>query len=185
MSIKTKVYLIVGVGILIFFSILGYKAATTRSHSPKDTVRYVLDDVLLEMVYCRPYKKDRLIFGEKGSGALEYYGEYWRTGANEATTFEVNQEIYFGDKPLNAGRYSFYTIPNEQEWEIVLNREADRWGLWEPDYSLDAVKIKAPVVRQPEVLEQFTISMEETENGILIHLKWDDLDIAFPVRKRS
>ena len=71
--------------------------------SPKDTVVYNSDDANFEVVYSRPYKKDRLIFGSEEDGALVPFGKYWRTGANAATTFETSSDILFNGVKLKAG----------------------------------------------------------------------------------
>ena len=61
--------------------------------SPKGVVNYEKEDLKIEVVYHRPFKKERLIFGAKEDKALVPFGEYWRLGANAATTFETSQDI--------------------------------------------------------------------------------------------
>ena len=56
--------------------------------SPKGEASIEVDSLSLRVEYHRPYKKNRLIFGEEKDGALVPYGKYWRTGANANTTFE-------------------------------------------------------------------------------------------------
>ena len=88
--------LIVVAGLYIAYTILNPK-------SPFDKISFQKENMQLEVEYSRPYKKDRLIFGNKNDGALVPYNEYWRTGANAATQFATNQEIQFGDETLSAG----------------------------------------------------------------------------------
>ena len=82
--------------------------------SPKDTVVYNSGDANFEVVYSRPYKKDRLIFGFEEDGALVPFGKYWRTGANAATTFETSTDVLFNGEKLKAGKsvsYTHLTLP--------------------------------------------------------------------------
>jgi hypothetical protein len=52
----------------------------------------------------------------------------WRTGANEATVFETTREIYLNRKPLPAGKYAIFSIPNEENWTIIFNKDWEQWG---------------------------------------------------------
>jgi hypothetical protein len=78
----------------------------TKSFSPEEQIEYKQDDLQIVVFYNRPYKKGREIFG-----ALVPFGKVWRTGANEASTFETNQDLQFKGKTLKKGRYSLWTIP--------------------------------------------------------------------------
>jgi hypothetical protein len=102
---------IVGVLVIAFVGYVAYMLINRVS--PKDSVGYSSDNANFEVVYSRPYKKDRLIFGSEEDGALVPFGKYWRTGANANTTFETNKDILFGDQELAAGKYGLYTFPNE------------------------------------------------------------------------
>ncbi len=59
--------------------------------------------------------KGRKIFGE-----LVPYGKVWRTGANEATTFETDKDITLEGKTLAKGKYGLFTIPGEHHWTVIL-----------------------------------------------------------------
>ena len=48
--------------------------------SPLETVSS--DDSDVSITYSRPFKNDRLIFGNASDEALVPYENYWRTGAN-------------------------------------------------------------------------------------------------------
>ncbi|MEN8251614.1 MAG: DUF2911 domain-containing protein, partial [Bacteroidota bacterium] len=83
--------------LLIFFSLIviliafvAYMRMGNKPLSPMDKVGYEKEGLNIEIVYSRPYKKGRIIFGTEEDGALQPYGTYWRLGANEATTFEIN-----------------------------------------------------------------------------------------------
>ena len=91
---------IVGVLVLAFVLYISYMIAFPVS--PKETVTYSSEISNFEVVYSRPFKKGRLVFGPEKDGALVPFRNYWRTGANAATTFETSNDILFNDQKLKA-----------------------------------------------------------------------------------
>ncbi len=178
-----KIILLIFLGIVVIGAgFVAYLMLTTKSHSPAETLEYNDGDLTLTVDYCRPYKKDRLIFGEKSEGALLPYGEYWRTGANEATEIEFNKDISIDGNPLPAGRYRFYTVPGEDNWTVAFNSELGKWGYGEPNYDLDILVLEIPSNNGSELIEQFTISANKTtENGMELTLAWDKTTVSIPV----
>lgn len=169
-------YVIYSILFLILLAVIyaGYSFLTTKNHSPADTLVYQDGDFLLTLDYCRPYKKDRLIFGPESQKALVPYDKYWRTGANEASEIEFNRPVQVSGTPLEAGRYRFYSIPGEKEWIIAFNSELGKWGYSEPDYSMDVIRIKASPIQADSVCEQFQIKAESfRSNQLTIQLAWD------------
>jgi hypothetical protein len=182
MKLKKIIFLsILGI-VLVIIGFVGYSILTTRSHSPASKMEFTDGDFHLSIDYCRPYKKGRLIFGEKSEDALLPFGEYWRTGANEATEIEFNQEITINGNILPAGRYRFYTVPGQSEWTVAFNTELGKWGYAEPDYNLDIYQTEVPVNQISQSLEQFTITGEKSgENSMDIVLAWDQTQVKIPV----
>jgi len=168
--------------VLIAAGFVGYIMLTTRSHSPAATMEYSDGNFNLSIDYCRPFKKGRVIFGEESDGALLPYGVYWRTGANEATEIEFNQDITVNGNKLNAGTYRFYTIPDNGTWTIAFNSELDKWGYSDPDYGMDILRTEIPVNTVSQSIEQFTISGEQKGNNRMhIVLTWDTTEIKIPI----
>src|SRR5258708_39461886 len=106
-------------GILILFTGLFACAQPSHPNSPHDTV----SGKNIKVTYGRPYKKGREIFG-----GLQKYGEVWRCGADEATEISFAKDGTFGGKPVKAGKYTLFVIPNEKEWTIILNGDTKFWG---------------------------------------------------------
>jgi hypothetical protein len=165
---------------VVAFAGFQYMKAQTKKASPEETLSFFLNDLTVEVTYSRPSKKGRAIFG-----SLVPYGKVWRTGANEATTFKVNKDIVFGDKPVKAGTYTLWTIPGPEEWTVILNSKMYGWGLKfdgesPRDALADVAQYKARVERTAGVVEQFTISMDQGDAARLV-LAWDDVQVAVPV----
>lgn len=113
------------------------------------------------------------------------YDKVWRTGANEATTIEINQDILVEGKELKAGKYSLWTIPGKETWTLIFNREHGQWGVnsdGEPNYdsTRDALRVQVHAVQQDRVFEQFTIEFAQMEVEAEMVLLWDKTLVAVP-----
>ena len=172
---------ILGGLVLVFAIYIGYSIANPVS--PKETIQYSSEVSDFEVVYSRPYKKGRLIFGPEKDGALVPFRQYWRTGANAATTFETSNDILFGNKKLKAGKYRLYSVPNIETWKVTLNSEADKFfAISEPDYSKDILTTKLPSKSVENIAEQFTINFSQDSLGLSMNLVWDKTILSIPIK---
>lgn len=176
-----KFLLVLGVILVIILGVLTYfRVYYTKSFSPEDLVKFEKGDLKITVVYNRPSKKGRVIFGE-----LVPYGKVWRTGANEATTFETTKDLAFGDKTLKAGKYSLFTIPEEQKWTIIFNSESGQWGVGfngeaNRDPAKDVLAIEVPSVNIDKEVEQFTIEVGNMGEEHEMTFMWDKTVVAVP-----
>ncbi|HCY81466.1 MAG TPA: hypothetical protein DHV22_07640, partial [Xanthomarina gelatinilytica] len=112
---------IIGLLVLVAIGVFVYSVLNDgllkKPLSPKKIVSFKVDDIELKVFYNRPSKRNREIFG-----ALVPYNQVWRTGANEATTFETNKSLKVGTDSLPAGKYTLWTIPNDSTWHVMFNR---------------------------------------------------------------
>ncbi len=128
-----------------------------------------IDGVELTLEYGRPNVKGRAIWG-----GLVPYGEVWRTGANEATTFSIDKDVMIEGAKLAAGTYGLFTIPGESEWVVIFNKVPNQWGAMKYDQAEDALRVTV----EPEAAE-FVESMEFVLDGSDVVLRWENL--AVPV----
>ena len=158
----------------------------TKSHSPVAVVAYEKDGASIKVTYCRPTAKGRLIFGEKSSGALQPFGQYWRVGANEATTFETKTNLVVNGKELKAGRYSLYAIPGASNWTIAFNSNWDRWGAMAPGAATDVLRVEVPANSAAPPKDVFEISFEgpDATGTTKMNLHWDKTAVAVPIQKK-
>ncbi|HKK75472.1 MAG TPA: DUF2911 domain-containing protein [Saprospiraceae bacterium] len=173
---------IVGLGLLGYFVGLPYMMEQTKKASPEQTIAYNQLGLDLEVFYCRPSKKGRDVFAEEG---LVPYGEVWRTGANEATTFETATNLNIQGEILPAGKYTLWTIPGENSWEIIFNEKMYDWGVgWGAKAAVerehDALVVTAPAETTGQAVEMFTIEFQEMEE-LYLALKWDDTRVKIPI----
>lgn len=136
--------------------------------SPLDSARAEIAGQRIEIQYGRPAIRGREIFG-----GLVPFGEVWRTGANEATHLRTPADLVIGDVRIAAGEYTLYTIPEEDGWTLIVNRQTGQWGT-AYDESQDLVRLPMVVETLSEPVERFTISVREGEDtdGVLV-LEWE------------
>jgi len=132
---------------------------------------------VMKVIYSRPMKKDRDLFG-----SLIPYGKVWRTGANEATEITFYQNVTIAGKEVEAGTYSLFTIPTEEEWTLVFNGKLHQWGAYQYDQTSDVVRVTVPVQETDTTLEAFTITAGKTDDGANMYMGWGDTMVAVPVK---
>jgi len=162
---------------LLFLSLIMVSASFTEcSSQPPKSPRVTAEGKDAKVAYGQPSKRGRVIFGQ-----LEPYGKVWRTGANEATEITFTKDVNFGGQPVKAGTYSLFTVPNENEWTVILNPELKQWGA----YGYDKIKdkdlphIKAPVKKLDAPVEKLTLKFDE-KNSLVI--EWDQTHIEVPIQ---
>jgi hypothetical protein len=172
----------VGVAIItiLVLAVLYVRLQHTKSFSPEDEVFYDDGDLKIRVFYNRPYKKNREIFG-----GLVPFDEVWRTGANEATTFETNRPISIEGKRLNPGKYTLWTVPDSVTWTVIFNSEYGQWGVdhngeANRNPNRDVLNIPVHAVTQSREFEQFTITFEKMDGDAEMVLLWDKTVVAVP-----
>lgn len=136
----------------------------------------VTDAPIARIVYSRPQKNGRIIFGD-----LIEYGKVWRLGANEATELELYQSAKIGNTKLKKGRYTLYAIPTEEKWTLIINKENDTWGSFRYDSKNDVARMDVPIEKLADPVEIFTIVFEKNEGGYLLSFYWDNVKASLPI----
>ena len=120
--------------------------------------------------------------GRKMIGDHDPYGQVWRTGANEATTFVTSADITVGGKAVPAGSYTIFTVPNPDKWILIINKKTGEWGIPYKYESDELARIDMKVSKLPSPVENFTIAYDKTGSGCTMRLDWDttraSVDIA-------
>jgi len=143
-----------------------YLKGDERTQSPK-----------MKVIYSRPVKKDRDIFGK-----LVPYGQEWRLGANEATEITFYQAVGIGSTTVNPGTYTVFATPSEKEWLVSFSTQRGIWGSENRDKSKDVATIKVPTYNANESLEALSMSFRQMDDQ-LVHLaiQWDKTIVEIPI----
>jgi len=131
---------------------------------------------VIKVVYSRPQKKGRDIFG-----VLEQYGTVWRFGANESTEIRFFKKVNIGGKKIKAGTYSLFAIPNKDTWTIIINSETDKWGAFSYNQAKDIVRVNVPVKTLVKPIEYFSLTFTPATEGATLIAGWDKTQIELPI----
>ena len=154
--------------------------------SPKSTLEQVVGLTNVSVEYSRPSLKGRRIFGD-----LVPFGKVWRTGANENTTISFSDDIIIDGKTLKKGKYSLYTLPKVESWDVIFYATTDNWGnpeVW------DETKVVLRTSVKPETLnkkvESFSIAINNLDNNFAnLELSWENtivtLKFEVPTQKTA
>ena len=179
-------------------------AVRTPRPSQKASVMQTIGVTDVTITYSRPGVKGRKIWGDPppelaaGTATLDNqntrpkdmvivpYGHVWRTGANEATQFEVSDEVLINGQKLPAGSYSLHTIPGKDEWTIVFNGTANQWGSFNYDEKKDTLRVKAKPESLTENQEWLMYSFDPvTDNSARVNIRWEKLRVPFTVEVKD
>lgn len=155
---------------------------TTNRASAYDSTAIVINGKRAVICYGRPAARGRTMIG----GTAVPYGKLWRTGANEPTTLHIPFAATIGGVKVQPGSYSIYTIPNQKEWHVIVNRSTSQWG-HEGRYT-DEVKAqevghgKGSVTKLKAPVEVFTIKSVKARNGADLILEWEKTRVSIPIR---
>lgn len=141
--------------------------------SPRKDVKGSVNGIQITIDYGAPSVKGRKIWG-----GLEKYGQVWRAGANENTTIAFDKDVKINGKPLAAGKYGFFIIPNESgEWVAIFNKKNDAWGSYSYSEAEDALRVMVKPEFDDEVQEQLMYGVDNS--GIVF--AWDKARLHLPV----
>jgi len=119
--------------------------------------------------YSSPRAKGRKVFG-----GLVPYGEVWRAGANEATTFVTAADVMVGGKHVPAGSYTLFTIPNQDKWTLIISKRTGEWGVPYPGADSDFARVDMKASATSAAVENFTIAFDKGAKGCTLRMEWEN-----------
>jgi hypothetical protein len=172
--------------------------------SQKASVTQTVGVTDVTITYSRPGVKGRTIWGDPPAGApagtatlddararaagaaIVPYGRVWRTGANEATTFTVTDDVLVNGQPLKAGTYSLHTIPGRDEWTIIFNADPGQWGSFQYDDKKDVLRVKARPQTTSDSQEWLAFQIDPGgETSAQVSIRWERLRVPFTVEVKD
>jgi hypothetical protein len=129
--------------------------------------------------YSSPRMKGRKIYGD-----LVPYGQVWRTGANEATTFVASSDVVVGGTNVPAGSYTIFTVPSADKWTLIINKKTGEWGIPYKYESDELARVDMKVSKLSSPAENFTISYEKSGNGCTINMDWENTRASVDVKAK-
>ena len=144
--------------------------------SPPASAENTVDGVTITINYHSPKVKERTIWG-----GLVPYDKVWRTGANNATTIEVSDNVKIGKNKMPKGKYALFTIPKIGDtWTVIINEVADQWGAYNYKETEDLFRFEVPVERTLENNESLKF---DVKNDGTVVFTWEYKSFNFKINK--
>jgi hypothetical protein len=169
----SRILLIAFVGAFMSLEMFAQEDKAARP-SPPAEVSKKTNNVTITINYSQPSVKGRAVWGK-----LVPYGDVWRAGANEATTFQVDKDVKVEGQALAAGKYGFFTIPAADEWTIIFNKVPNQWGAFKYDEKQDALRVKVKPKKSSKFNEKLVYTVDTSGK---VSLDWENLDVSFNVK---
>ena len=149
-----------------------------KSKSPMQMAMTNVGKNHVHIEYHSPSKRGRQIFG-----GLVAYGEVWVTGAHNATSIRFSKDVEIGGVEIPEGKYALFTIPREDEWTVIINKNWDQHLADEYDQAEDIVRLKVTPEKLDEPVESLTYEViaEDAKTGTIV-ISWDDVRISFTIK---
>lgn len=147
---------------------------STRPSPPVKAKETLTNGTVVTIDYSQPSVKGRTI----GKDLEPMEGKVWRTGANEATVFEVSKTVKIAGKDLPAGKYGLFTIVNGDEWTFIFNKTWNQWGAFKYNEADDVLRIKGNAEKGKPFAEKLAISISKAGKVTLL---WGDTEAGFKI----
>ncbi|MEJ2054939.1 MAG: DUF2911 domain-containing protein, partial [Calditrichaceae bacterium] len=162
--------------LIMVVSAFAQEQIRTPRPSPNATLTQEIGVMEVTVKYSRPGIKDRKIFG-----GLVPFGELWRTGANASTSIEFSDEVTIEGNKVAAGKYGLYTIPGENEWTIIFNKNIG-WGTGDYKKEDDVARFTVKPKKIEHTVETFTIEFDNIrDNWAYVVLEWENTLVNFKI----
>ena len=144
-----------------------------RESPPAKVSETLTSGATITIDYSQPSVKGRTLGKE-----IAPFGEVWRTGANEATTFETDKDIRVEGKMLSAGKYSLYSVPGVDKWTIIFNKAWEQWGTVYKQAD-DALRVEVKPTKAPTMTEKMTFKIAKSGK---VSLLWGNTEVDFQIK---
>ena len=122
----------------------------------------------INTVYSSPRMNGRKIYG-----GIVPFGQVWRTGANEATTFVTTNPFLVGGKLVPAGKYTIFTIPAPGKWTLIVNKKTGEWGIPYKYESDELARIDMSTTELSSPVENLVISYQKSGTACTMNIDWE------------
>ncbi len=149
--------------------------------SPRQSTTYTFaDGKKITVDYGAPSMRGRKIMG-----GLVPYGTIWRTGANEATGFVTEADLMVGGTKVPAGKYTLYTLPGENEWQLIINKQTGQWGT-SYDQKQDLARIPMKVEKTSAPVEMMKIYFDGSGGtSTNMNIEWENTKLSVSVEEQK
>jgi hypothetical protein len=164
---------------ILALMIVSVDAQTLQTPQPSttQTIKQNFGIGTIELSYSRPGMKGRKIFGD-----LVPFGKVWRTGANNATTITFSDSVTVGGTNLAPGTYGLLSIPDQNQWTLILTKQLDVTNAAAYKQENDVVRVPVKPMQLKEPVETFTMQFANVKpNRTDLQLLWENTAVSLPI----
>ncbi len=161
--------------LLFFITACFFVETYAQKPIPRDSVKAMFNGERITINYGKPSMRGRKIFG-----AFVPYYKVWRTGAGAATTLITETDFEVDGAIIPRGAYSLYTLPAEERWKLIINKQTGQWGI---DYNpqLDLARVDLNIKKLKSPIEDLTLKLEKNGNdGGTLKIEWANTSLSVP-----
>jgi hypothetical protein len=174
---KTR-FISTALGLLLFATLATAQQDKAARPSPPAKATCSVGDATINLDYSSPRAKGRKIFG-----GIVPYGQEWRLGANEATTFVTSAAVTVGGTKVPAGSSTLFAVPTEDKWTLVISKKTGEWGVPYPGKDSDFARVDMKASKLPSPMENFTISFDKAGSGCTLRADWENTRASVEISK--
>jgi hypothetical protein len=137
------------------------------------------DGKTVKIDYSSPRAKGRKIFG-----GVVSYGEVWRTGANEATTFVADTNVTVGGQAVPAGSYTIFTLPKADAWTLIISKKTGEWGTDYAGEKEDLARVPMSVSKTSSPVENFTVAFDQAGGKCTLRMEWENTHAKLEITEK-
>ena len=177
---KSRIWIIAPIALVIMFAAVACAQNKQPLSPPGQATFTFVDGKTVTIDYSRPSMRNRKIFG-----GLVPYDQVWRTGANAATSLKTDVNLNIAGTTVPAGSYTLYTIPGENHWTLIINKQTGQWGT-KYNQGQDLARIPMTVTQRPSGLEIFTISFDKMgDDSAVLKLEWENTIASVNIKEQK
>ena len=148
----------------------------SKRPSPPATVsEKIASGATITISYSQASVKGRTI----GKDLEPMEGKVWRTGANEATTFETDKDVTINGEALPAGKYGLFTLFQGNDVSVIFNKTWNQWGAFGYKMEDDALRVSVKGSEANPPAEKLTFSI--SDDGV-VNMLWGNKKVSFNVK---
>jgi hypothetical protein len=147
---------------------------------PRDSTTIVIGGKRISVNYGRPSALGRKIMGD-----YVRYNRVWRTGFGKSTTLITEAGLELGGVEIPVGSYSLWTLPSEEQWKLIINKEVGQWGtVYNPQRDLARISLQVKKLTKPVEKLTFNLDRGPNSSGIL-RIEWEYTSLSMPFKVSS
>jgi tetratricopeptide (TPR) repeat protein len=169
--------------LIIYFltaTTVSFSQAIFPGLSPKGRIEQTIGLTNISVDYERPAARGRKVFGE-----LVMYNKLWRTGAGNCTKIRFSKPVTIDNKNISKGTYSIFTIPDTNEWTVILNKDTTLYGTTSYEATKDIARFKVKPHPTDRYYESLTIDIDVVPNNAMVYISWENTQVSFLIKTES